>query len=105
MLQLALQALQLEAHPLAQLRVEVGQRLVEQQQRRLHDQRAREREALLLAAGELRRLAVGQLVELPRPSSTRITLLADFVFASSCRSPTCSGKATFSNTVMCGQIA
>ena len=65
--QLALQALQLEAHLLAQLRVEVGQRLVEQQQRRLHHQRAREREALLLAAGELGRLAVGQLVELPPP--------------------------------------
>src|SRR4030081_1307084 len=44
--QLALQALQLEAHALAQLRVEVGERLVEQQQLRLHHQRPREREAL-----------------------------------------------------------
>ena len=62
--QLALQPLQLEAHLLAQLGVEVGQRLVEQQQRRLHHQRARERQALLLAAGELGRLALGEVVEL-----------------------------------------
>ena len=65
-LQLALQPLQLEAHLLAQLRVEVGQRLVEQEQRRLHHQRARQRQALLLAAGELRRLALGEMIELHR---------------------------------------
>ena len=63
-LQLALQTLQLEAHLLAELGVQVRQRLIEQQERRLHRQRARERQALLLAAGERRRLAVGQLVEL-----------------------------------------
>ncbi len=64
--ELPLQALQLEAHALAQLRVEVGERLVEQEQLRLHDERPREREALLLPAGELGRLAVGKLIELHR---------------------------------------
>src|SRR6266704_2712351 len=48
--QLALQAFQLEAHQLAQLRIEVGKRLVQEQQLRLHDERPREREALLLPA-------------------------------------------------------
>ena len=49
----ALQLLELGAHALAQLGVEIGQRLVEQQDRRLDHQRARERDALLLAAREL----------------------------------------------------
>ena len=49
----ALQLLELGAHALAQLGIEIGQRLVEQQDRRLDHQRARERDALLLAAGEL----------------------------------------------------
>ena len=49
---------ELDAHLLAQLGVEVGQRLVEQQHLRLAHQRARKRHALLLAAGELRRRAV-----------------------------------------------
>ena len=50
----ALQELQLDAHLLAQLGVEVAERLVEQQQIRLVDERAAEREALLLAAAEQR---------------------------------------------------
>ena len=61
--ELALQPLQLEAHALAQLGIQVRKRLVEQQQRRLHDERARERQALLLPAGELGGLAVGHFVE------------------------------------------
>ncbi len=76
--ELALQALQLEAHALAQLRVEVGEGFVEQEQLRLHDQRPREREALLLAAGELGRLAVGELVELHRPEDAQ-HLVPDFL--------------------------
>src|SRR5882672_6512289 len=43
-----------------QLRVEVAERLVHQDERRLGDDRARERDALLLAAGELRRIALRQ---------------------------------------------
>ena len=58
---------------LAQLGVEIGQRLVEQQQLRLDHERAGQREALLLAAGELGRLAVGEMIELRPWSSTRIT--------------------------------
>ncbi len=49
----ALQALQLDAHLLAQLGVEIGQRLVEQEDFRLDHEAARERHALLLAAGQL----------------------------------------------------
>ena len=50
-------ALQLELHLLAQLQVERAERLVEQQDARAVDQRAGERDPLLLAARELARLA------------------------------------------------
>ena len=53
-------ALQLELHLLAQLEVERAERLVEQQHARLVHERARERDALLLAARELPRLALRQ---------------------------------------------
>ena len=49
---LALDLAQLELHFLAQLRVQVGQRLVEQQHGRLDHQRARQRHALALPARE-----------------------------------------------------
>ncbi len=64
--ELALQPLELVAQRLAQLGVEVGQRLVEQQQRRLDDERPGQREALLLAAGELGGLTLGVRGELHR---------------------------------------
>ena len=48
----------------AQLGVEVGERLVHQEHRRLADDRATERDALALAAGQLLRLAIEQLLEL-----------------------------------------
>ena len=51
-----------EAQALAQVDVEVGERLVEQQQLGPRRERARERDALLLAAGELVRIAVATLV-------------------------------------------
>ena len=54
------QAAHLEAHLLAQVGVEVGQRLVEQQRLGLDDQRAGQRHALLLAAGQLARIALGE---------------------------------------------
>ena len=53
-------ALQLELHLLAQLQVERAERLVEQQHARAVDERARERDALLLAARELARLAAAE---------------------------------------------
>ena len=52
---LALDALELDLHLLAQLEVERAERLVEQQHARAVDDRAGERDALALAAGELRR--------------------------------------------------
>jgi hypothetical protein len=59
--QFLLPAPQLGAHLDAQERVERRQRLVEQQHARLGDERARQRHALLLAAGELAGLALGQV--------------------------------------------
>ena len=55
---LLLQRDQLELHALLELRIERGQRLVEQQQLRPVDQRARHGDALALAAGELVRVAL-----------------------------------------------
>ena len=55
--QLVLDALQLELELLAQLQVERAERLVEQQHLRPVDERPRERDPLLLAAGQLARLA------------------------------------------------
>jgi hypothetical protein len=62
--QLVLQADQLELRVLTQLLVERAQGLIEQQQLGPLDQRARERHALLLAAGQLVRLALGEAAEL-----------------------------------------
>jgi ABC-type proline/glycine betaine transport system ATPase subunit len=48
-------------HVEAEILVERAERLVEQQHLRIDGQAARERDALLLAAGELARLALGEL--------------------------------------------
>ena len=55
---LVLDPLQLQLHVLAELEVERAERLVEQEHARMVDERAPERDALLLAAGELLRLAL-----------------------------------------------
>ena len=55
---------QLELRVLAQLLVERGERLVEQQQLGLRDEGARQRDALSLTAGELVRLALCERPEL-----------------------------------------
>ncbi len=60
----ALQADQLDLHLLAQLRVERAERLVEQQQARPVDESARERDPLLLAAGQFVREAARLVGEL-----------------------------------------
>ena len=62
--ELALQHLQLAAHPLARRGVEVAQRLVEQQHRRVADQRAGQRDPLLLAAGQAGGPQLEQVVHL-----------------------------------------
>ena len=59
--ELAVDAADLGTRLDAQLGVEIGQRLVHQDQRRLDDNRPRDRDALLLATGKL----TGQLVLLP----------------------------------------
>ena len=55
------------AHVHAKLRVEIGQRLVHQECRGLAHHRAAERHALPLAAGELRRPALEQRIDLQLP--------------------------------------
>ena len=65
--ELVLDALQLELHLLAQLHVERSERLVEQERRRPVDERAGERDPLLLAAGELARAPALEALELDDP--------------------------------------
>ncbi|MNM96029.1 hypothetical protein D3C81_1084930 [compost metagenome] len=61
---LRLDRLQFLTHRLAQLEVECGQRLVEQQHLGMRRQRAGQGDALLLAAGKLGRLALGEAFHL-----------------------------------------
>ena len=61
--ELLLDALDGVAHFHAQLGVQIGQRLVHQQHLRLDDDGAGERHALLLAAGEIRRHTILQMVD------------------------------------------
>ena len=58
-----LDVLELDLHLLAELEVERAQRLVQQQHAGAVDERARERDALPLAARELARLALRELAE------------------------------------------
>src|SRR5439155_2329442 len=58
-----LDRLQFELHLLAELQVERSERLVEEQDAGTVYERARERHALLLATGELARLAVLEALE------------------------------------------
>ena len=59
-----MQLLDLGAHVDAQLGVEIGERLVEQEQLGIAHQRAAHRDALALAAGELAGLAREQRLDL-----------------------------------------
>ena len=69
----ALDPLQLQLQALAQLQVEGAERLVEQQHLRQVDERAGERDALLLPAGELVGLAVDLRARGPTRSSSAST--------------------------------
>jgi hypothetical protein len=73
------QAPDLEAHLLAQVGIEIRQGLVEEQRLGLHHERPGERHALLLAAGQLARIAVGECLE-PRHREDRIDALDDLGF-------------------------
>jgi hypothetical protein len=98
---LALDALELELHLLAELEIERAERLVEEQDARVVDERAGERDALLLATRELLRLPalatreVDELEDLEDPSAPLLLLDA-------LRS---SPNATLSKTLMCGKSA
>ena len=69
--ELALQRTDLAPHLEAQLRVEVRKRLVHQAQRSLGDDRATQRDPLLLPAGELRRLALEKALQAEQGSHAR----------------------------------
>ena len=98
---LVLDPLQLELHLLAELQVERAERLVEQQHPRVVDDRARERDALLLAAGELRRLALLAAREVDElEHSERALRISPFAIPRRSRP-----NATLSATVMCGKSA
>jgi hypothetical protein len=64
------QAAQLHPHLVAQLDVEIGKRLVEQQHGRFDHDRAGDGDALLLAAGELARPSLGEAFELDQRQRT-----------------------------------
>ena len=99
---LVLHALELDLHLLAQLVVERRQRLVEQQHLGAGRERARQRDALRLAAGNLVGAAArrvppyGPASALPRHARP----ISPFGLPSICRP-----KATFSATVRCGNSA
>ena len=83
----------------AQLGVEVGQRLVEQEQARLAHDRARQRAALLLAARQLAGRALEQVADADLGGGLRAPAAA----ISAAGVPTIfSGKPMFCATVMCG---
>ena len=88
----------LGAHRNPQLRIEIRQRLVEQEDPRLAHDRAPDRHALPLAAGELGRPPLEQLAEPQKPAASR-TLRSISGFGVRMFS---SPNAMFSCTVMCG---
>ena len=96
-------AADLRAHLKPQLGVEIGERLVHQHERRLDHDRARNRDALLLAAGQL----AGQLVRLPwrvaRALSASFDLAIDLGLAAVPR--IFKPKPTLCRTLICGKSA
>ena len=91
---------------LADLGVERAERLVEQQDARLDGERARQRDALALAAGQLRRIAVAERAELDQiEQASRRARGSRPRAGASRRGRARSPNATFSNTVMCRNSA
>ena len=97
-----LQPADLELHGLAQLAVERAERLVEQQQARIEDDRAGERDPLLLAARELARQALAVALQLDQAAAPRATRRSISAFGTLRIS---SGNATLRSTVRCGNSA
>ena len=94
----------LVAHPAAQTLVEVAQRLVEQQHLRLADQRPGQRDPLLLAAGERRRRAVGEIGEADHVQRVHRRARGRGLLRPRARRRA-AGTSRSASTVMCGQIA
>ncbi len=61
----------LEPHLQPELRVEVAERFVEEQEPRLDHERAGQRDALLLAAAHLRGVAIAEMLEMHQRESLR----------------------------------
>ena len=99
---LVLDALQLELHLLAELQVEGAERLVEEQHARPVHERARERDPLLLAAGELPRLALAERAELDEVEDVLDAPLELLALRTPLRR---RPKATLSRIVRCGKSA
>ena len=97
----SLQPLHFELHLLAQFAVERAERLVEQQQSRVEDDRARERDALLLAARKLARQPRTEIAEIDELQDRR-DALANPALGTLRIS---SGNAMFCSTVRCGNSA
>ena len=96
--ELLLVAADLDLHLAPELAVEIGERLVEQQQRRPRDQAARQRHALLLAARELVRIALLEALE-----AQQIEHPGELLRCSARLRPCMrSGNTMFSATVRCG---
>ena len=94
-----LDRLELDLHLLAQLEVERAERLVEQQHARPVDQRARERDALPLAAGELARAGAPR----SRSSRTIAQRLGDARRARSAGAP-CAPRSPYADVVADGHV-
>ena len=99
LLELLVQPLQQRQHLARRLRVEVAGRLVGEQQRRIGDDGARDRDALLLPAGQLARIVVRRGRASPTMPSAVITCSRRCFFDSFVSS---SGSSTFSNAVSTG---
>ena len=93
------QFLELDAHLHAQLGVEIGQRLVEQEDLGMAHDGAAERDALALPAGKLARLAGSEYSPMPRMSAAALTRLV-ISFFSNFR--ILRPNAMLSYTLMCG---
>ena len=100
--ELTLQPTQFGAHAHAQERVERRQRLVEQQDLRMGDQRARQRDALLLPAGQLRGHALRRKASIATSSRNSIACSRRFALSTP---RIFSEKATLSRQVRCGNSA
>src|ERR1700733_9870520 len=70
-----MEALDLAAHVVPELRVEIGQRLVEQKDPRIAHHRAPDRDTLTLAAGELARIALKERAHSEHTGDARHALL------------------------------